>query len=74
MRQGKWKYLQAKAHFYGYAVEDDREKVEELYDLEADLGERTNLAAKYPDKVAELHKLMQSIEGDDKLEPAANKR
>ncbi len=30
------------------------QKVEELYDLEADLGERTNLAAKFPEKVSEL--------------------
>jgi len=54
VRQGNWKYLKANAFFHGYAVENDREKVEELYDLEADLGERTNLAAKFPQKVAEL--------------------
>lgn len=64
VRQGKWKYLKPDAFFHGYAVEDDREKVEELYDLETDLGERTNLAAKHPQKVAELKALMRSIEGD----------
>jgi arylsulfatase A-like enzyme len=74
VRQGKWKYLKANAHFYGYAIEDDRQKTEELYDLEADLGEQTNLAAKFPDKVAELRSLTQSIEGRDRLDPAANKR
>jgi arylsulfatase A-like enzyme len=74
VRQGKWKYLKAQAFFHGYAIEDDREKVEELYDLETDLGERTNLAAKHPRKVAELRKLMQSIEMHDKLTPADNKR
>ena len=37
--------------------------VEELYDLESDLGEQTNLAAKGPEKVAELRALMRSIEG-----------
>ncbi|MBM84018.1 MAG: N-acetylgalactosamine 6-sulfate sulfatase [Planctomycetaceae bacterium] len=62
VRQGKWKYLKAKAHFFGYAVDDVREKVEELYNLEDDLGERKNLAEKYPEKVAELRKLMQDIE------------
>jgi arylsulfatase A-like enzyme len=66
IRQGKWKYLKADAHFHGYAVDDDREKVDELYDLEADLGERTNLAAKHPEKVAELKALMESVEGADK--------
>ena len=48
VRKGKWKYLKANAHFHGYAVEKDREKAEELYDLEADLGERNNLAEKHP--------------------------
>ncbi len=74
VRQGKWKYLKADAHFYGYAIENDRRKTEELYDLEVDLGEQTNLAAKFPERVAELRALMQSIEGSDRLDPAANKR
>ena len=70
----QWKYLQAEAHFYNYATEDDRPKVEELYDLETSLGEQTNLAAKFPEKVSELRTLMQSIVGRDKLAPADNKR
>ena len=74
VRQGQWKYLKANAHFHGYAVEDDREKIEELYDLSKDLGEQTNLAGQMPDKVAELRQLMQSIEGTDRLDPAANRR
>ena len=69
VRQGKWKYLKPDAHFHGYAVEDDRPKVEELYDLEADLGERNNLAAKHPEKVAALRTLMESIEGKDAAKP-----
>ena len=36
-------------------------QVEELYDLETDLGERNNLAAEYPEKVAELKALMDKI-------------
>lgn len=62
VRRGKWKYLKANAHFYGYALEDDRAKVEELYDLEADLGEQNNLAEKFPAKVSELKMLMKLIE------------
>ncbi len=62
VRQGKWKYLKGNAHFYGYAIEDNRIKTEELYDLENDLGETKNLASKFPEKVAELKSLMQSIE------------
>jgi len=65
VRKGKWKYLKPDAHFHGYAVEDDRQKVDELYDLEADLGETNNLAEKHPEKVAELKALMKSIEGSD---------
>lgn len=62
VRKGKWKYLKANAHFYGYAVENDRAKVEELYDLEADLGEQNNLAEKLLGKVSELKVLMKLIE------------
>ena len=74
MRQGKWKYLKPDAFFHGYAVEDDRKKVAELYDLEADLGERNNLAAQFPDKVAELSSLIEAIEADDRLAPEDNRR
>ncbi len=48
MRMGKWKL-----HEY---FEDGRL---ELYDLEADPGERSNLAASHPEQAAELHKLMR---------------
>ena len=47
---------------HGYARDRKRKQVEELYDLEADLGETTNLAAKHPEKVAELKKLMAEVE------------
>ncbi|NIP19254.1 MAG: sulfatase-like hydrolase/transferase [Xanthomonadales bacterium] len=74
VRRDKWKFLKADAFFHGYAVEDSRKKTEELYDLEADLGERTNLATRFPEKVAELKALMTEIEGDDRLESKDNRR
>ncbi len=74
VRQDKWKYLKPDAHFFGYAVEDDRKKQDELYDLEADIGEQTNLAAKYPEKVAELKALMRSLEGADDPQAPQNIR
>lgn len=74
VRQGKWKYLKPNAFFHGYAVEDDRKNVDELYDLESDLGEQTNLAAKHPDQVAKLKALMTKIESKDRITPADNKR
>jgi arylsulfatase A-like enzyme len=74
VRRGPWKYLEADAHSFGYAVEDDREAVDELYDLRADLGERTNLAEDHPEIVADLQALMASIEAGDRLLPQDNDR
>ena len=53
IRRGKWKYLRAKQVIEGYA-QIQRDEVPELYDLESDLGETTNLAAKHPDIVEKL--------------------
>jgi arylsulfatase A-like enzyme len=74
VRQGRWKYLKPKAHFHGYAVEDDRPKIDELYDLQTDLGERKNVAMSHPQKVAELRELMLAIEGNDTLRPEDSQR
>lgn len=59
IRVGKWKYLKAEHIVHGFAVDNEREKVEELYDLEADISETTNLAAKHPEIVMQLRELMQ---------------
>ncbi|MHC4249623.1 MAG: sulfatase-like hydrolase/transferase [Planctomycetota bacterium] len=61
VREGKWKYLKAQHGVPGYAQDRKREKVEELYDLDADIGETTNLAGRYPEKVAELKALTEAI-------------
>ena len=63
VRQGKWKYLRAEHKIPGFAQDKERKLVEELYDLEADIGERNNLAEEHPDKVRELKKLMETING-----------
>ena len=62
VRQGKWKYLNATHDVPSFTQDENREEVEELYDLDSDIGETTNLAEKYPEKVAELKALMKSIE------------
>ncbi|NQV35248.1 MAG: sulfatase-like hydrolase/transferase [Phycisphaeraceae bacterium] len=61
VRQGKWKYLIAKHKVPNYARDLNREEVEELYDLESDIGETTNLAEKYPEKVRALRTLLEEI-------------
>jgi len=61
VRQGKWKYLRAVHKVPGYAQDRERKQVEELYDLESDIGERDNLAAEYPEKVSELRRLMEAL-------------
>ena len=61
IRRGKWKYLKAKHNVYGYARDTKRKEVEELYDLEADIGETKNLAEKHPEIVSELKRLMGGI-------------
>lgn len=53
IRIGKWKYLRAKQVIPGYA-QVPRDEVPEIYDLSTDLGETTNLAAKYPQKVKQM--------------------
>lgn len=58
IRSGKWKYLKADLEAHGYAVVE-REKVEELYDLEADIGESKNVAGEHPEVVQRLKKLME---------------
>ena len=74
VRREKWKYLKSDAFFHGYAKEDDRQMIDELYNLETDLGEQTNLASQFPERVAELRALMRSVEGGDRLESETNQR
>ena len=61
IRQGRWKFLKAKHRVHRYAADKKREEVIELYDLESDPGETTNLADKHPDKVKELQALMTAF-------------
>lgn len=61
VRKGKWKFLKAEHKVPGYAKDLKRKEEIELYDLDADIGETTNLASKNPEKVAELQKLTEAI-------------
>ena len=56
IRTGKWKYLRPVHFTAGYAKDRSRKKVAELYDLETDPGETTNLADKHPKLVKKMEK------------------
>ena len=58
VRKGKWKYLKADHVVAGYADDDSIDHTEQLYDLQADIGETTNLAEIYPDKLLELQTML----------------
>ncbi|CAN5586012.1 arylsulfatase [soil metagenome] len=70
IRDGNWLLVDARNGYvsganagwekrHGY-TSDDKSPVE-LYDLSTVLGQKTNLAAKYPDRVAELQALLKKI-------------
>ena len=60
IRQGKWKGVRLN-------LSKNINAKMELYDLEADPGETTNLAAKYPERVKELMTLISEAHTDSKL-------
>ena len=66
IRVGKWKYLKAEHTISNYAKDPDREPVEELYNLEKDLGETTNLAKEHPEVVKRLRVKMEKWWSDAK--------
>lgn len=66
VRMGKWKLiLPDREKFYGYVDDRGSGKVE-LYDLDADIGETTNLAAKQPEVVEEMVKYTEDFKWPEK--------
>ena len=62
IRRGRWKFLRAQQVIADYAQDHEREQVVELYDLAADIGETTNLAAEHPEIVEALRRELDQFE------------
>ena len=60
IREGDWKLISPLK--VGWFLEDGGSGKWELYNLKNDIGETTNLAAKYPKKVKRLKSLLQKSE------------
>jgi len=60
IREGDWKLISPLK--VGWFLEDAGSGVWELYNLKEDIGETTNLAAKYPQKVKRLKSLLKKSE------------
>ena len=80
IRKGKWKYLAHKGsggnnyakhkQLKQYALpEVAPDAPGQLYDLEADPGERTNLSLEYPEVVKELSELLKKSKADGRSAP-----
>ena len=60
VRKNSWKYLPI-AGSGGWTKGGDQSQPVQLYDLSQDLGERSNLASKLPERVTELKALLESL-------------
>lgn len=76
IRMGKWKYLTANAFSHNYASDPNRKQEEELYDLDKDIGETTNLAKQCPEIVATMKQAFLKIDsrttGQNSEDPEAD--
>jgi hypothetical protein len=59
---GKWKYLTANAFSHDFAMDPNRKQEEELYDLDKDIGETTNVAKQHPEIVATMKQAFLKID------------
>lgn len=78
LRMGKWKYLCPNAFSYGYAIDPNRNQEEELYDLDKDIGETTNIAKQHPEVVSKIKQEFLKIDsrtaGENSEDPEADQR
>jgi arylsulfatase A-like enzyme len=70
--QGDWKYIEpSKGQRYNKFTNTElgNDPEPQLYDLASDLGEKRNIAAAHPEKVAELAALLKKIRADGRSRP-----
>jgi arylsulfatase A-like enzyme len=75
--QGSWKYIEPSsgARFNKYTnTELGNDPQPQLYNLAEDIGEKQNLAARYPDKVKELAARLEELRRRGRSRPSASTR
>ena len=64
VRKGRWKLAMPRERFHGYAPDLRPVDGPQLYDLQADLGETTDVSAENPEAVAELRALYDEMRAE----------
>jgi arylsulfatase A-like enzyme len=67
LREGNWVYLppnSGPALFADKGTETGNSPVPQLYDLNADIGQQSNVAEQFPDKLKDMQQLLETIHGD----------
>lgn len=67
VRQGKWKWVMPELKVFRSYVDERPSGEIELYDLETDIGETSNVAAGHPEIVKQLLALAAQCEDPKKL-------
>ena len=70
LRSGSWKYIPAPGSG-GWGKGGDQSQSVQLYNLANDLGEQHNLADQHPQRVAEMHDLLEKLITDGRSTPGA---
>jgi arylsulfatase A-like enzyme len=70
VRQGDWKYIPGPGSG-GWGTGGDQSQPVQLYNLANDLGEKNNLAAVMPDKVAEMNAILEKVITDGRSTPGS---
>ena len=69
IRKGTWKYIPAAGPGVGGWSSGIDPRPEQLYNLENDIGETSNLARKYPERVQEMKSLLEKMITDGRSNP-----